>query len=195
MVVSSGAHRGAPFAFGDPHFARRPYDPWAAYRQSKNAGVLLAVGALRWAGGGITANALHPGSILTRLRRRLDDDTMGAFAVMDGEGSLTPPPPARTRPGAAASALSAISPLLDGVTGRYFEDNQGRGSCAATRRAVPGAWPPMRSIRRRPPAPGRTPGPHSVARPDVGGHAEPWRGAHGEMRTLYRANAHIQCLH
>lgn len=47
VVVSSGAHRGAPFDFGDPHFARRPYDSWPAYGQSKSAG-----GSSRWAPGG-----------------------------------------------------------------------------------------------------------------------------------------------
>ncbi|MFJ9683153.1 SDR family NAD(P)-dependent oxidoreductase [Streptomyces sp. NPDC101194] len=125
VVVSSGAHRGAPFDFDDPHFERRPYDPWAAYGQSKSADILFTVGARRWAADGIAANALAPGFILTRLQRHLDGDTMRSFGVMDGAGNLTPPPyyksPAQ---GASTSALLAASPLLDGVTGRYFEDNQ-----------------------------------------------------------------------
>ncbi|MZD10499.1 SDR family NAD(P)-dependent oxidoreductase [Streptomyces sp. SID5785] len=124
-VVSSGAHRDTPFDFADPHFTRRPYDPWTAYGRSKTAGVLLAVGVGRRMGDGITANALNPGYILTRLQRHLDDDTMRAFGVMDADGNLTPLPfyksPAQ---GAATSVLLAASPLLDGVTGRYFEDNQ-----------------------------------------------------------------------
>lgn len=45
VVVGSGAQLREPFDFDDPHFERRPYDPWAAYAQSKTAGVLLAVGA------------------------------------------------------------------------------------------------------------------------------------------------------
>ncbi|MGW0082306.1 SDR family NAD(P)-dependent oxidoreductase [Streptomyces sp. NPDC003393] len=125
VIVSSGAHLGAPFDFEDPHFERRPYHPWTAYGQSKTADVLFAVGARRWVADGITANALNPGYILTRLQRHLDNDTMRAFGAMDDEGNLTPPPyyksPAQ---GAATSALLAASPLLDGVTGRYFEDNQ-----------------------------------------------------------------------
>ncbi|MFE6286206.1 SDR family NAD(P)-dependent oxidoreductase [Streptomyces sp. NPDC057877] len=126
VVVSSGAHRGTPFDFDDPHFARRPYDPWVAYGQSKTAGVLHAVGAARrWAADGITANALNPGYVLTNLQRHLDDDTLRAFGVMDGEGNLTPLPYYKTpAQGAATSVLLAASPLLDGVTGRYFEDNQ-----------------------------------------------------------------------
>ncbi|GGT03954.1 SDR family NAD(P)-dependent oxidoreductase [Streptomyces chromofuscus] len=125
VVVSSGAHLATPFDFDDPHFARRPYDPWAAYGQSKTADVLLAVGARRWAGDGITANAMAPGYILTNLQRHLSDETMRAFGVMDDEGNLTPLPYYKTpAQGAATSVLLAASPLLDGVTGRYFEDNQ-----------------------------------------------------------------------
>ncbi|MEV7030184.1 SDR family NAD(P)-dependent oxidoreductase [Streptomyces sp. NPDC093272] len=125
VIVSSGAHRNVPFDFDDPHFARRPYDPWTAYGQSKSADVLLAVGARRWASDGITANALNPGYILTGLQRHLDDDTMRAFGVMDGDGNLKPLPYYKTPgQGASTSVLLAASPLLNGVTGRYFEDNQ-----------------------------------------------------------------------
>ncbi|MFE2358421.1 SDR family NAD(P)-dependent oxidoreductase [Streptomyces parvulus] len=124
VVVSSGAHRGAPFDFGDPHFERRPYDPWAAYGQSKTADVLFTVGARRWTADGITANALNPGYILTGLQRHVDDDTMRAFGVMDEQGNVRPLPYYKTaEQGAATSVLLATSPLLDGVTGRYFEDN------------------------------------------------------------------------
>lgn len=125
VVVSSGAHLGAPFDFEDPHFARRPYDPWAAYGQSKTADVLFAVGARRWAADGITANALNPGYILTGLQRHVDDETMRAFGVMDDQGNVEPLPYYKTpEQGAATSVLLAASPLLNGVTGRYFEDNQ-----------------------------------------------------------------------
>ncbi|MFC9887017.1 SDR family NAD(P)-dependent oxidoreductase [Streptomyces pilosus] len=125
VVVSSGAHLGAPFDFGDPHFERRPYDPWEAYGQSKSADVLFAVGARRWSADGITANALNPGYVLTGLQRHVDDATMRAFGVMDEEGNLKPLPYYKTpAQGAATSVLLAASPLLEGVTGRYFEDNQ-----------------------------------------------------------------------
>ncbi|MFG2452818.1 SDR family NAD(P)-dependent oxidoreductase [Streptomyces sp. NPDC048512] len=125
VVVSSGAHRSAPFDFNDPHFERRPYDPWQAYGQSKTAEVLFTVGARRWARDGITANALNPGYILTNLQRYIDDATMRSLGVMDTEGNLTPLPHYKTpAQGAATSVLLAASPLLKGVSGRYFEDNQ-----------------------------------------------------------------------
>ena len=50
----------------------RDYDPFGAYGQSKTANVLFAVEATRrWAGDGITANALMPGGIATPLQRHL----------------------------------------------------------------------------------------------------------------------------
>ncbi|MFI9268744.1 SDR family NAD(P)-dependent oxidoreductase [Streptomyces werraensis] len=125
VLVSSGAHISVPFDFEDPQFERRPYDPWAAYGQSKTAEVLFAVGARRWVGDGITVNACNPGYILTNLQRHLDDDTMRAFGVMDADGHLTPLPYYKTpAQGAATSVLLAASPLVKGVTGRYFDDNQ-----------------------------------------------------------------------
>ncbi|WP_399894547.1 SDR family NAD(P)-dependent oxidoreductase [Streptomyces sp. BBFR51] len=125
VVVSSGAHRNAAFDFDDPHFAHRPYDRWAAYAQSKTADVLFAVGARRWGADGITANALNPGWISTNLQRHVDDETMRALGAMDEDGNIIEQPYYKTPlQGAATSVLLAASPLVNGVTGRYFEDNQ-----------------------------------------------------------------------
>ncbi|WP_226961905.1 MULTISPECIES: SDR family NAD(P)-dependent oxidoreductase [Streptomyces] len=141
VVVSSGAHQGEPFDFDDPHFERRPYDPWAAYGQSKTADILLATGAARrWATDGITANALNPGYILTGLQRHVDDATMRAFGVLDPAGNVTPPPYYKTpEQGAATAVLLAASPLLNGITGRYVEDNQENPSALAPHAASPEA--------------------------------------------------------
>ena len=126
VVVSSGAQLRAPVDLDDPNFQRRPYDPWVAYAQSKTAGVLLAVGISRhWAADGITANALAPGSVHTNLQRNLSADTMRAMGGMDDDGNLVTPEHFKTaEQGAATSALLAGSPLVAGVTGRYFEDAQ-----------------------------------------------------------------------
>ncbi|GIH22262.1 oxidoreductase [Acrocarpospora phusangensis] len=118
VSVSSSAHRMSPVVFDDIHFAHRPYDGWSAYGQSKTANVLFAVEAgRRWAGDGITANSLMPGGIRTGLQRHLGDtlppDLQELFDTYDWK---TP------EQGAATSVLLAASPLLDGVTGRYFED-------------------------------------------------------------------------
>ncbi|MET8992992.1 SDR family NAD(P)-dependent oxidoreductase [Nonomuraea wenchangensis] len=127
VMVSSGAQLGAPFDFDDPHFERRPYDPWTAYAQSKTADVLLAVAvARRWAADGIAANAHEPGYVHTNLQRHVDQATMRAMGAMDDDGNLLTPGYFKTpEQGAATSVLLAASPLLDGVTGRYFSnDNQ-----------------------------------------------------------------------
>lgn len=126
VVVSSGVQLRTPVDLDDLHFDKRPYDPWAAYGQSKTAGVLLAVGISRhWAGDGITANALAPGYIHTNLQRMVSPATMRAMGAMDEDGNLLTPEYYKTPgQGAATSVLLAASPLVEGVTGRYFEDNQ-----------------------------------------------------------------------
>ncbi|MBB5153312.1 SDR family NAD(P)-dependent oxidoreductase [Saccharopolyspora phatthalungensis] len=114
VLVSSSGHLLSPVVFDDIHFAFRPYDPWLAYGQSKTANVLFAVEATRrWAGDGITANALMPGAIYTDLQRHTG-----------GRGSGTVPPELIKTPeqGAATSVLLATSPLLAGIGGRYFAD-------------------------------------------------------------------------
>jgi NAD(P)-dependent dehydrogenase (short-subunit alcohol dehydrogenase family) len=138
VVVSSGAHRDAPFDFTDPQFERRPYDRWLAYGQSKTADVLLAVGAARrWAADGITANALNPGWIMTGLQRHVDDDTMKAMGAMDANGVIIEQPYSKTlAEGAATSVLLAGSPLVAGITGKYFEDNQIAGPAQVSGHAL-----------------------------------------------------------
>lgn len=126
VSVSSGAHRKHPFDFDDPQFEHTPYDRWAAYGRSKTADVLLAVGIARqWGEDGISANALMPGWITTNLARHIDLATLQAMGAADEHGNRIEQPFYKTaEQGAATSVLLAASPLLDGVTGRYFEDNQ-----------------------------------------------------------------------
>ena len=108
--------------FDDLNFAHRPYDKWAAYGQSKTANILCAVGITqRWAADGITANALHPGGIMTKLQRHMDPDEFKLMGWVDADGNLNPrfKTPAQ---GAATSVLLATSALVEGEGGRYFED-------------------------------------------------------------------------
>lgn len=126
VIVSSTAHLRSAFNFQDPHYEVRPYDRWNAYAQSKTADVLLAVGATqRWGEDGVTANSLMPGWITTNLQRHLDDDTLRAMGAMDDAGNRIEGAHFKTpEQGAATSVLLAAHPLLAGVGGRYFEDNQ-----------------------------------------------------------------------
>ncbi|WP_250035224.1 SDR family NAD(P)-dependent oxidoreductase [Paractinoplanes maris] len=124
-IVSSGIQLRGGVDFDDPHFENRPYDAFAAYAQSKTATVLLAVGIGRhWGTDGITANALAPGYIHTNLQRHLGPDAMRAAGAMDDEGNLVHPDYYKTpEQGAAAEVMLVASPLLAGVTGRYFDDD------------------------------------------------------------------------
>ncbi|EWM19563.1 short-chain dehydrogenase/reductase family oxidoreductase [Kutzneria sp. 744] len=112
VALSSSASKHSPVIFDDLHFAFRPYDPWLAYGQSKTANVLFAVEATRrWAADGITANAVMPGAISTNLQRHVG----GRVRSSTNDWKTV-------QQGAATSVLLAVSPLLDGVGGRYFED-------------------------------------------------------------------------
>ncbi|WP_329454095.1 SDR family NAD(P)-dependent oxidoreductase [Streptomyces sp. NBC_01497] len=126
VTVSSGVQLIAGFDFDDPQFERRPYDPIIAYAQSKTADVLLAVGVgRRWADDGIIANACAPGVAHTNLSRHLDAASLRMLGAQDAEGNQLTPDHFKTPAQAAATAtLLAASPLVDGVTGRYFEENQ-----------------------------------------------------------------------
>lgn len=116
VSVSSAGHLRSPVVFDDIDYAFRDYDPFGAYGQSKTANVLFAVEATRrWADDGITANALMPGAILTRLGRHVD--AKAAAAAMKRQQAVK-----TVEQGAATSVLCAASPLLDRVGGRYFED-------------------------------------------------------------------------
>jgi NAD(P)-dependent dehydrogenase (short-subunit alcohol dehydrogenase family) len=119
VSVSSTAHLRSPVIFEDIQFRSRAYEPLSAYGQSKTANALFAVGVTtRWAHEGITANALMPGAIATKLQRHLDPDYLERARAQAGARLELKTP----QQGAATSALLAGSPLLDGVSGRYFED-------------------------------------------------------------------------
>ena len=122
VALSSVGHRRSPVVFDDIHFDRRPYDPWLAYGQSKTANALFAVGAnARWAGEGISANAVHPGGIMTNLQRHMSAESIRERGWVREDGSM--PPGFKTpEQGASTSTMVAVSPVVAGIGGRYFED-------------------------------------------------------------------------
>lgn len=112
VSLSSSGHLFSPVVFDDLNFDFIPYTPFGAYGQSKTANSLLAVGITqKWSDDGITSNAVNPGAIATGLQKYT--------------GGLKTPPERRKTPeqGAATSALLAASPLLEGISGFYFEDS------------------------------------------------------------------------
>jgi retinol dehydrogenase-14 len=119
--VSSGAHAGAALDFDDLQ-GERSYSPIGAYSQSKLANILFTYElARRLAGTGVTANCLHPGVIGTKLLA----DYMG---VPMAGGALARTFGAKPEDGAATSIYLASSPEVEGVTGKYFEQQRPRRS-------------------------------------------------------------------
>jgi NAD(P)-dependent dehydrogenase (short-subunit alcohol dehydrogenase family) len=113
VVLSSSGHLFGPVVFDDIDYRFRSYDPLSGYAQSKTAEILFAVGATqRWAKDGILVNAVNPGAIATELQRHV------------GGKLATPVDQQKTvQQGASTTIFAAVSPLLEGIGGRYFNDN------------------------------------------------------------------------
>ncbi|HWN71740.1 MAG TPA: SDR family oxidoreductase, partial [Haliangium sp.] len=121
VVVASQVEARGRIQFDDLDFERTPYEPLAAYCQSKLANVLFTYElSRRLRGTDITANCLHPGVIATNLLC----DYMGRPRVMSKVHRLTHPGP---KEGAAVSLRLATDPALAGVSGRYFRP-EGEGN-------------------------------------------------------------------
>ena len=136
VAVSSVGHINGDVRWDDVNFERHPYDPWQAYSQSKTANILFAVeAAQRWPG--IAVNALNPGRITsTNLGRHIGDigNSPTTFDATSTDVSWK-----TIEQGAATSVLLAASPLVEGVTGKYFEDcNEAGPHQPGVRRGVAG---------------------------------------------------------
>jgi NAD(P)-dependent dehydrogenase (short-subunit alcohol dehydrogenase family) len=119
--VSSSAHLLGEVVFEDIHYEHREYERWQAYGQSKTANILFGVEAgRRWASEGITMNALMPGSIATNLQRHLTQEELQERIRQSGGAAVrrmkTP------EQGAATTLVVATTPLLEGISGKYFDD-------------------------------------------------------------------------
>ncbi len=155
VALSSRGHRLSPVVFDDIDFERRPYDPWAAYGQSKTANILFAVELdRRGEKDGMRAFAVHPGRIFeTGLAKHLSHDALKNLGAVSEDGSpvIDPAKGLKTvEQGAATQVWCATSPRLAGLGGVYCEDcdiaqlqqRQGEGGVSA--KAGPGragVWP------------------------------------------------------
>jgi NAD(P)-dependent dehydrogenase (short-subunit alcohol dehydrogenase family) len=117
VTVSSELHARGVIEFDNLQGERR-YDGHDAYARSKLANVLFTrTLARRTAAAGITANALHPGVVKTRLLR-------------DGWGSSGG---ASTERGAETSVYLSLAPEVAAVTGAYFVDRRQTDPAAVAR--------------------------------------------------------------
>lgn len=122
VSLSSIGHRRSGINWEDPNYRTRPYDKWESYGQAKTANSLFAVGFhRRFAGRGVTANAVMPGGIMTPLQRHLPIEEQQALGWVNADGSIrdgfkTP------EQGASTSVWAAVGPELEGIGGLYLED-------------------------------------------------------------------------
>jgi NAD(P)-dependent dehydrogenase (short-subunit alcohol dehydrogenase family) len=115
--VSSGMHRRTGIDFNNLQ-GERHYHPRRIYAQTKLCNVLFTVDlAGRTRSSGVTANALHPGTISTGLYGRFLGLPSWLGFVSQWYGSS----PER---GAATPIYLAASPEVAGVTGQYFKNRR-----------------------------------------------------------------------
>ncbi|KAM0816080.1 putative Oxidoreductase [Seiridium cardinale] len=105
-VVSNG-YRVSPFRFDDWNFSDgKTYDPWSGYGQAKTAEILFAWALTkRLKSRGVTATALHPGTIWeTRLGAHLDISTQRKTMTQ----------------GAATTLVAALDPEIPASSPAYL---------------------------------------------------------------------------
>ena len=104
-VVNVASAGQSPIDFDDP-MLERGYDAMRAYSTSKLAQIMFTFElAERLSGTGVSVNALHPASLMDT---KMVQDTFGYTMSTVEEG-------------ARAVVRLAVSPELEGVTGRYFD--------------------------------------------------------------------------
>ena len=92
----------------------RGFRGFAAYGRSKFANILFTIECARQlTGTGTTVNALHPGLVATNLGASMPLPMRIGFTLMR-------PFMLSAEAGAKTSLYVAMSPAVDGVTGRYF---------------------------------------------------------------------------
>lgn len=112
--VASAAHYSGRIDWDDPQFERRRYSGWAAYSASKLMNVLFTRElARRLVGTGVTANAVHPGTVATGFAR--NNPVFGTVWRLLG-------PFLRAPEQGAVGPIHLASADLAGLTGRYFHD-------------------------------------------------------------------------
>lgn len=118
-VSSRSGYRDAPAEGIDFDNLRgeKSFDARQAYGRSKLANALFSLElARRLRGTGVTSNAVHPGLVKTGIARTAPFFIREAFDLL---GPVIAKTPAQ---GAATQVYVATSPVLEGISGAYFED-------------------------------------------------------------------------
>ena len=119
VMLASSAHFRAPkegIRFDDLSF-ERGYSPFESYGQSKLANILFARAlAKRFKGTHKTANAVHPGVIMTNLGRHMSAAVRALSPIASALAMKN------VHEGAATQCYVATHPSLADVSGQYFAD-------------------------------------------------------------------------
>ncbi len=122
VCLSSSGHKIGGVDFDDIHYERREYNKWNAYGQAKSANALMALGLhLHYGEQGLTANAVHPGGIMTGLQKFLPIEEMRAMGWLKADDTPLDIFKNPTQ-GASTSVWAATAPQLKGHSGLYLED-------------------------------------------------------------------------
>jgi NAD(P)-dependent dehydrogenase (short-subunit alcohol dehydrogenase family) len=128
--VSSTAHKGARRGLDfDDLQSKRRYTGMSVYSKSKLANIYFTTElARRLAGSGVTANCLHPGTVVTGFARDGDATGVLAFGVQ-----VIKPFVLTAEQGARTSIFLAASPEVADITGQYFVKSRSRRPSRAAR--------------------------------------------------------------
>lgn len=136
IITSSQAHRQARLDPEDLDM-QRSFNGMIAYCNSKLENLLFSYElSRRLEGSGVCVNAIHPGSIRTRL---VEEDLLGMSALTRLARPLCVPFLRTPETGARTGILLASSPDLEGVTGRYYKlEREARSSRVSHDRELAG---------------------------------------------------------
>jgi retinol dehydrogenase-12 len=116
--VASGSHFSGRIQFEDINLTRG-YNGWKAYSQSKLANILFTYELDRRLNSGyVTVNSLTPGFVATRIGHNSGRLIASIVRVIQRMGGVTP------MEGAQTVIYLAGSPAVEGISGKYFRDEE-----------------------------------------------------------------------
>ena len=118
-IVNVASELAGGLDLEDPQFERRRYGASAAYAQSKQANRMLTwEAARRLSGSGVTANAMHPGTVATPMLAKFSGLQGAAATAWARSAGRTP------EEGADTVVWLASSPDVASLSGRYWIDRR-----------------------------------------------------------------------
>ena len=116
IVVSSFAHGYVGKEAVDDYMFTENYEGWKAYSRTKLCNLYFTYElARKLEGSGVTVNALHPGFVKTGIGLNNTPEQL-ANTPLHRPGHMS------SEEGAQTSLYCAVSPDLEGVTGKYFNE-------------------------------------------------------------------------